>query len=164
MHWICGWSVVWKRRNWLSVCYEGYWSAVLHTCPHYFSHGECNAYIFKFHHTGGRLTHYCPTTQTTEFCFQYKYKERINQKVRKFAMFSLSFSPQYDFSVNGDGLQIQKVAADSWQEGRPQVWGLGKAWNSFKDAACYKMLHRSWTWMDSLGQPMQQKIYMRFKT
>lgn len=60
------------------------------------------------------------------FCFQYEYKERISQKVRKFVMLSLSFSPQYDFSVNGDGLQIWKVAADSWQGCRPQVWGLGK--------------------------------------
>jgi hypothetical protein len=60
------------------------------------------------------------------FVFSNEYKERISQKVRKFAMLSLPFSPQYDFSVNGDSLQIWKVAADSWQGGRPQVWGLGK--------------------------------------
>jgi len=41
-------------------------------------------------------------------------------------MLSLSFSPQYDFSMNGDGLQIWKAAAGSRQGGRPQVWGLGK--------------------------------------
>ena len=83
-------------------------------------------YMCLSHCTGGRLTHYCSAILITDFCFQYEYKERFSQKVRTFAMLSLSFSPQYDFSMNEDGLQIWKVAAGSWQGGRPQVWGLGK--------------------------------------
>lgn len=60
------------------------------------------------------------------FVFSMNIKKGSAKKVRTFAMLSLSFSPQYDFSMNGDGLQIWKVSASSWQGGRPHVWGLGK--------------------------------------